>query len=140
MKKYCLIIVFFSFLFSNSQPNKPIIGEGVFNKTAEYAELTTSESNKKASFFRASFQYSTPSAPIDGEKCAKKLTIEFTVQEIFFPRSKYQGNIDGAYFGTTFPHLFLMTYGYLKPQKSSSMYVPKIFGFKVCSSLCSHCL
>ncbi|ACO68894.1 predicted protein [Micromonas commoda] len=52
-------------------------------------------------------------------------------EEIFFPRSKYQGNIDGAYFGTTFPHLFLMTYGYLKPQKSSSMYVPKIFGFKI---------
>jgi len=24
-----------------------------------------------------------------------------------------------------------MTYGYLKPQKSSSMYVPKIFGFKI---------
>lgn len=32
-------------------------------------------------------------------------------QDIYFPRSKYQGNIDGAYFGTTFPHLFLMTYG-----------------------------
>ncbi|KAL5973760.1 casein kinase 2 regulatory subunit [Asimina triloba] len=29
------------------------------------------------------------------------------------PRS----NIDGAYFGTTFPHLFMMTYGHLKPQK-----------------------
>ena len=75
MKKHCLIIVFFSFLFSNSQPNKPIIGEGVFNKTAEYAELITSELNKKATFFRASFKYSTPSAPIDGEKCAKKLPI-----------------------------------------------------------------
>ena len=71
MKKYCLIIVFFSFYLSNSQPNKPIIGEGVFNKTAEYAELITSELNKKASFFRASFQYTTQSAPIDGEKCAK---------------------------------------------------------------------
>lgn len=34
-------------------------------------------------------------------------------QDIYFPRSKYQGNIDGAYFGTTFPHLFLMTYGAL---------------------------
>ncbi|KAL6008528.1 casein kinase 2 regulatory subunit [Asimina triloba] len=43
------------------------------------------------------------------------------------PRS----NIDGAYFGTTFPHLFLMTYGHLKPQKASQSYVPRIFGFKV---------
>ena len=75
MKKYFLIVFFFYFLFSNSQPNKPIIGEGVFNKSAEYAELITSELNKKASFFRASFQYSTPSAPIDGEKCAKKSPI-----------------------------------------------------------------
>ncbi|KAG5248916.1 casein kinase II [Salix suchowensis] len=30
-------------------------------------------------------------------------------------------NIDGAYFGTTFPHLFLMTYGHLKPQKFSNL-------------------
>eukprot|EP00249_Psilotum_nudum_P021327 c28068_g1_i2 orf=3-788(-) len=31
-------------------------------------------------------------------------------EDIYYPRSKYQGNVDGAYFGTTFPHLFLMTY------------------------------
>ncbi|URE03235.1 casein kinase II subunit [Musa troglodytarum] len=43
------------------------------------------------------------------------------------PRS----NIDGAYFGTTFPHLFLMTYGHLKPQKPSQRYVPRVFGFKI---------
>ena len=52
-------------------------------------------------------------------------------QDIYFPRSKYQGNIDGAYFGTTFPHLFLITYGYFKPQKGSVTYTPRIFGFKV---------
>lgn len=40
-------------------------------------------------------------------------------------------DIDGAYFGTTFPHLFLMTYGHLKPQKISQSYVPRVFGFKV---------
>ncbi|KAG6395145.1 hypothetical protein SASPL_145784 [Salvia splendens] len=43
------------------------------------------------------------------------------------PRS----NIDGAYFGTTFPHLFLMTYGHLKPQKPTQSYVPRVFGFKM---------
>ncbi|KAF3569825.1 hypothetical protein F2Q69_00062247 [Brassica cretica] len=52
-------------------------------------------------------------------------------QDISYPRSKFQGNIDGAYFGTTFPHLFLMTNGNLKPQKPSQSYVPRIFGFKV---------
>ncbi|KAK4260310.1 hypothetical protein QN277_003445 [Acacia crassicarpa] len=52
-------------------------------------------------------------------------------EDIYYPRSKYQGNIDGAYFGTTFPHLFLMTYGHLKPQKPSQNYVPRVFGFKI---------
>ncbi|BAF27252.1 putative casein kinase II subunit beta-4 isoform 2 [Oryza sativa Japonica Group] len=52
-------------------------------------------------------------------------------EDLHYPRSKYQGNIDGAYFGTTFPHLFLMTYPHLKPQKPSQQYVPKVFGFKL---------
>ncbi|KAG2315312.1 hypothetical protein Bca52824_018434 [Brassica carinata] len=52
-------------------------------------------------------------------------------EDVYYPRSKYQGNIDGAYFGTTFPHLFLMTYGHLKPQKASQSYVPRVFGFKL---------
>ncbi|KAL6905355.1 hypothetical protein ACP4OV_002956 [Aristida adscensionis] len=40
-------------------------------------------------------------------------------------------DIDGSYFGTTFPHLFLMTYPHLKPQKPSQQYVPRVFGFKL---------
>ncbi|GAQ81209.1 casein kinase II subunit beta [Klebsormidium nitens] len=55
-------------------------------------------------------------------------------EDIYYPRSKYQGNIDGAYFGTTFPHLFLMTYSYIKPPKPTQSYVPRIFGFKLHSS------
>ncbi|EMS54350.1 Casein kinase II subunit beta [Triticum urartu] len=43
----------------------------------------------------------------------------------------HRSNIDGAYFGTTFPHLFLMTYDHLKPQKPSQRYVPRVFGFKL---------
>ncbi|CAN4097345.1 unnamed protein product [Withania somnifera] len=50
---------------------------------------------------------------------------------IYYPRSKNQGNIDGAYFGTTFPHLFLMTYGHLKPQKPTQNFIPRVFGFKI---------
>lgn len=52
-------------------------------------------------------------------------------EDAYTPRSRYHENIDGAYFGTTFPHLFLMTYGNLKPQKISQSYVPRVFGFKV---------
>ena len=29
---------------------------------------------------------------------------------LFFPKSTRQANIDGAYFGTTFPHLYLLTH------------------------------
>lgn len=52
-------------------------------------------------------------------------------QDIYYPRSKYQGTIDGAYFGTTFPHLFFMTYNYLKPPRPENTYVPRIFGFRI---------
>ncbi|KAG0596505.1 hypothetical protein M758_UG260900 [Ceratodon purpureus] len=52
-------------------------------------------------------------------------------EDIYYPRSKYQGNIDGAYFGTTFPHLFLMTYPYIKPSKPTQSYTPRLFGFKL---------
>ncbi|KAA3469480.1 casein kinase II subunit beta-like [Gossypium australe] len=58
-------------------------------------------------------------------------------EDLYYPRSKYQGSIlfisyiDGAYFGATFPHLFLMTYGHLKPQKATQNYIPRVFGFKI---------
>ena len=39
--------------------------------------------------------------------------------------------IDGAFFGTTFPHLYLQTFSEMQPQKSSTTYVPRVFGFKV---------
>lgn len=41
--------------------------------------------------------------------------------------------VDGASFGTTFPHLFLMTFGNLVPDGLSldSIYVPRVFGFRV---------
>jgi len=51
--------------------------------------------------------------------------------DIFHPRSEYQSSIDGAYFGTTFPHLLLMTYPSYRPPKNSRQYVPRVFGFKL---------
>ncbi|XP_019052479.1 PREDICTED: putative casein kinase II subunit beta-4 isoform X2 [Nelumbo nucifera] len=52
-------------------------------------------------------------------------------EDLYLPRCKYQGNMDGAYVGTTFPHLYLMTYPSAKPAKPVQSYVPKVFGFKI---------
>lgn len=42
--------------------------------------------------------------------------------------------VDAAYFGSTFPHLFCMTYPELVPEKPQTSYVPRVFGFKMHSS------
>lgn len=41
--------------------------------------------------------------------------------------------MDGAAFGTTFPHLFLMTFNNLVPDSlpPNSAYIPRVFGFRV---------
>ncbi|GAB4816730.1 hypothetical protein N2152v2_003776 [Parachlorella kessleri] len=52
-------------------------------------------------------------------------------EDVFYPRSKYHGNLDGAYFGTTFPHLFLLTYPTMRPPKPAETYLPRVFGFKI---------
>lgn len=50
---------------------------------------------------------------------------------LFFPKSTRQANIDGAYFGTTFPHLYLMTHPDMVPAKPTQTYHPRVYGFKV---------
>lgn len=52
-------------------------------------------------------------------------------EDIYLPRCKYQSNMDGAYIGTTFPHLYLMTYPSSRPAKVTEKYVPRVFGFKL---------
>ncbi|XP_071719714.1 putative casein kinase II subunit beta-4 isoform X2 [Rutidosis leptorrhynchoides] len=75
-----------------------------------------------------------PCLPVGQSDIPRSSTVKIycpKCEDIYYPRSKYQGNIDGAYFGTTFPHLFLMSYGHLKPQKATQSYVPRVFGFKL---------
>lgn len=50
-------------------------------------------------------------------------------QDVYIPRQK-QVDIDGAYFGTSFPHIFLKQFPELLP-KAPSKFVPKIYGFKI---------
>jgi len=63
---------------------------------------------------------------------------------VYHPPSRSKSNnagtlnsfVDGASFGTTFPHLFLMTFSNLIPDgiPPESAYVPRIFGFRVSQS------
>ncbi|KAF1787726.1 Casein kinase II, regulatory subunit, beta-sheet [Phytophthora cactorum] len=79
-------------------------------------------------------------------------------RDIFFPKSQRAGRtlefaasfadmtlkltlllfvvaeIDGAYFGATFPHVFLMTHSHLVVPPPTQTYVPRVFGYKIHSS------
>ncbi|EOD14919.1 hypothetical protein EMIHUDRAFT_426064 [Emiliania huxleyi CCMP1516] len=39
--------------------------------------------------------------------------------------------IDGAFFGSTYPHLFLQTFREVRPPPPTQRYVPRVFGFKI---------
>ncbi|KAL3615497.1 casein kinase 2 regulatory subunit [Castilleja foliolosa] len=77
-----------------------------------------------------------PCLPVGQSDMPRSSTVKIycpKCDDIYYPRSKFQAkkDVDGVYFGTTFPHLFLMTYGHLKPQKPVQNYVPRVFGFKL---------
>ncbi|KAI8322457.1 hypothetical protein GQ54DRAFT_246344, partial [Martensiomyces pterosporus] len=46
------------------------------------------------------------------------------------PSSRYQ-KIDGAYFGSTFPHLFFQAFPSLVPEDPTPIYTPQIYGFAI---------
>ncbi|XP_002042792.2 suppressor-of-stellate-like protein [Drosophila sechellia] len=46
-------------------------------------------------------------------------------------RPKYRPKLDGAMFGTSFPHLFFMQFPMLRPQPPVEKYVPRIHGFRL---------
>lgn len=52
-------------------------------------------------------------------------------QDVFYPKYSRHNQIDGAYFGTTFPHLLLQLYPEYVPPSPTITYVPKIYGFKI---------
>ncbi|GFE54076.1 ck2 beta subunit [Babesia ovis] len=51
------------------------------------------------------------------------------------PKNSRLSLIDGAYFGTTFAHLFLMVHDSIVSRGPTYYYVPQIYGFKVNSSI-----
>ena len=52
-------------------------------------------------------------------------------EEVYYPKQKFQ-DVDGAYFGTSFPHILLQTYSDLpSSSKPASKFIPRIYGFKI---------
>eukprot|EP00038_Savillea_parva_P008396 m.176651 g.176651 ORF g.176651 m.176651 type:complete len:219 (+) comp14217_c0_seq1:270-926(+) len=54
--------------------------------------------------------------------------------EVYSARASRHQHIDGAYFGTTFPHMLFAVHPEYRPQGPCKKYVPKIYGFKLHSS------
>ncbi|CAM9150919.1 unnamed protein product, partial [Hapterophycus canaliculatus] len=52
-------------------------------------------------------------------------------QDVYVHPSHAAQRVDGAYIGTTFPHLFFMTYGTMVPEPPQNVFVPRVFGFRV---------
>ena len=51
-------------------------------------------------------------------------------EDVYVPKKRCS-DVDGAYFGCSFPHIFLQTYPDLVPQQAANVYIPRIFGFKI---------
>lgn len=51
-------------------------------------------------------------------------------EQVFTPKSKYK-DIDGVFFGSSFPQVFLQSYPSLVPLEIQRPFVPRVFGFKL---------
>mmetsp|Transcript_2727 Transcript_2727/g.3884 ORF Transcript_2727/g.3884 Transcript_2727/m.3884 type:complete len:354 (+) Transcript_2727:133-1194(+) len=47
------------------------------------------------------------------------------------PTNPGEQGLDGSFFGTTFPHLFFLTFNRLIPEPCTETYIPRVFGFKI---------
>lgn len=52
-------------------------------------------------------------------------------EDLYNPKSSRHSSIDGAYFGTSFPGMFLQAFPDMVPRHPTKRYVPKIFGFEL---------
>merc|ERR1712048_1156975 len=51
-------------------------------------------------------------------------------EQVYSPKSKYN-ELDGAYFGTSFPQIFLQSYPSMVPLDHPRAFIPRVFGFKL---------
>ncbi len=81
-----------------------------------------------------SFCHGQPVLPVGLSDSTREFSVEvFCPQchQTYHPRSSKHSNLDGAYFGTTFCHVFLLTHPELIVPRSPETYVPRIFGFRI---------
>lgn len=52
-------------------------------------------------------------------------------EDLYIPKSARHSSIDGAFFGTSFPGMFLQAFPEIVPRHPTKRYVPKIFGFEL---------
>lgn len=55
-------------------------------------------------------------------------------KQVYEPSYPGVQSVDGAFFGTTFAHLFFMSFDHLLPSDASDEFEPRIFGFRIHSS------
>jgi len=51
-------------------------------------------------------------------------------KEVYVPRMRFV-DVDGAYFGCSFPHIFLQAFPDCIPTEKPTLYIPKIYGFTI---------
>ena len=52
-------------------------------------------------------------------------------EQLYIPRNRHVTSLDGAFFGTSLPHMLLQTFPELVPLEEPVAYEAKIFGFRV---------
>merc|ERR1712046_158979 len=66
--------------------------------------------------------------------------LRFDQVKVFCPKCQQIYNVspepgleelDGAYFGTTFAHLFFLTHQHLTPPSPPTPYIPRVFGYRI---------
>lgn len=51
-------------------------------------------------------------------------------QDVYIPKKK-SPDVDGAFFGCSFPHILLQTFPDLAPTPNQSIFVPRIYGYRI---------
>lgn len=52
-------------------------------------------------------------------------------QDVYSPKSSRYHHVDGAFFGTSFPHMLFMVHAEYRPKPASTTFVPRLYGFKI---------
>ncbi|RUS13359.1 casein kinase II, regulatory subunit, partial [Endogone sp. FLAS-F59071] len=100
------------------------------------AKMVRLEKYKKADFGRCPrvLCHNQPLLPVGLSDIPYTKTVKLycpRCEDIYNPKSSRHAAIDGAYYGTSFPHMLFQVHPTLLPQKTGERYTPRIFGFKI---------